>query len=127
MPGIAVKLPVSRDQKDGIRLVKNFRDLARQNLKMLLLTAPGERIMEPEFGVGAKNFLFEPLTEATLERMRSRILEQQQRYLPYLVIRNVEFASALNTPNVDENYLAVKITYFNKALKTPDSLALPIS
>ena len=127
MPGIAVKLPVSRDQKDGIRLVKNFRDLARQNLKMLLLTAPGERIMEPEFGVGAKNFLFEPLTEATLGRMRSRILEQQQRYLPYLVIRNVEFASALNTPNVDENYLAVKITYFNKALKTPDSLALPIS
>ncbi len=127
MPGIAVKLPVSRDQRDGIRLVKNYRDLARQNLKMLMLTAPGERMMEPEFGVGVKNFLFEPLTEATQERLRSRILEQQQRYLPYIVIRNVEFASALNTPNVDENFLAVKITYYNKALKTADSLALPIS
>jgi|TARA_E500000331_G_C17230265_1_gene702277 phage baseplate assembly protein W len=127
MPGIAVKLPVSRDQRDGIRLVKNYRDLARQNLKMLMLTAPGERMMEPEFGVGVKNFLFEPLTETTQERLRSRILEQQQRYLPYIVIRNVEFASALNTPNVDENFLAVKITYYNKALKTADSLALPIS
>ena len=42
MPGIAVQLPVSRDHKDGIRLVKNYRQLGMQNLKMVVLTCPGE-------------------------------------------------------------------------------------
>jgi uncharacterized protein len=127
MPGIAVQLPVSRDHKDGIRLVKNYRQLGMQNLKMVVLTCPGERIMEPDFGVGARNFLFEPLTGATLDRLENRILEQQQRYLPYLVIRDIQFVSALNNPTVDENYLAISISFYNKVLKTADSIMLPIS
>ena len=54
---LAVKLPLSLDGVDGYTSIKSYRQLATQNLKMLVLTCPGERIMDPMFGVGLKNFL----------------------------------------------------------------------
>ena len=127
MSGIAPKLPITVDKEDGITLIKNYDDLVTQNLKMLVLTVPGERIMDPEFGVGARNYLFEQMTQATFENFKSRLLEQQRRYLPYLTIQNVEFASSLTNPDMNENLLGIKITYFNKVLKSTNVLLLPVS
>ena len=61
MPGLSPKLPLSIDEIDGLATNKDFREVARQNLKMIVLTSPGERIMIPNFGVGIRNFLFESL------------------------------------------------------------------
>ena len=110
MSGIAPKLPITLDKEDGIALIKNYNDLVTQNLKMLVLTAPGEKMMDPDFGVGARNYLFEQMTQATFEDFKSKLLEQQQRYLPYLTIRDVQFASSLTNPNMNENLLGIKIT-----------------
>jgi len=84
-------------------------------------------MMDPEFGVGARNYLFEQMTQATFEDFRSKLLEQQLKYLPYLTIQNVEFASSLTNPNMNENLLGIKITYFNKVLKSTNVLLLPVS
>ena len=127
MSGIAVKLPVSRDKKDGIKLIKNYSELSLQNLKMLVLTVPGERMMDPEFGVGARRFLFEQMVSSTFDSFKSRLLSQQQKYLPYLTIKDVKFISSLTNPEVDENYLAIRIVFFNKALKTKDALLIPLT
>jgi|TARA_R110000822_G_scaffold49976_12_gene131025 phage baseplate assembly protein W len=127
MSGIAPKLPITLDKEDGIALIKNYNDLVTQNLKMLVLTAPGEKMMDPDFGVGARNYLFEQMTQATFEDFKSKLLEQQQRYLPYLTIRDVQFASSLTNPNMNENLLGIKITYFNKVLKSTNVLLLPVS
>ena len=55
--GITPKLPIALDEVDGIKLIKNFPDLVEQNLKNLILTMPGERIMDPLFGVGLPSTL----------------------------------------------------------------------
>jgi hypothetical protein len=58
--GLSVALPLRIDARDGAYgLNKNLLQVAEQNLKMVILTAPGERIMFPEFGVGVRNYLFE--------------------------------------------------------------------
>jgi phage baseplate assembly protein W len=54
MSSLGVKLPLARDASDGYGMIKSFKTMIRQNFKMLLLTSPGERIMEPNFGVGLK-------------------------------------------------------------------------
>jgi|TARA_E500000305_G_C4006601_1_gene230311 phage baseplate assembly protein W len=127
MSGIAVQLPLIRDQEDGFGLLKNYDDVVAQNLKMLILTVPGERIMDPDFGVGARRYLFEQLTEETFQLFKSRLLQQQQKYLPYLVIKNVEFVSSLSNKEVDENTLQIKISYFNKVFKSSGILSLPLT
>ena len=57
--GLAPQLPITFNRRDGIANIKNYKLLALQNLKMLVLTIPGERIMDPEFGVGIYALLFE--------------------------------------------------------------------
>ena len=61
MYGIGPELPLNRDIKFGnFGLITNFKDQVKQNFKNLLLTSPGERIMNGDFGVGLRNYLFEP-------------------------------------------------------------------
>ena len=38
---------------------EEIEKMIKQNLKMILLTHPGERIMVPDFGVGLPRFIFE--------------------------------------------------------------------
>ena len=65
MSSFGVALPITKNSIDGFTMIKSFRRLIKQNLKMLILTAPGERVMEPEFGVGLRNFLFQNFLSQT--------------------------------------------------------------
>ena len=75
MSAIGPKLPLIRDDVFGhFSLFTEYKDEIRQNLKNLLLTAPGERMMNPDFGVGLRHFLFEP-RQASIAAIRQRIQE----------------------------------------------------
>ena len=64
MSSLGIKLPITRNTADGFTMIKDFQTLVRQNFKMLILTAPGERVMEPDFGVGIRNYLFESFSNS---------------------------------------------------------------
>ena len=49
--------------------------LIKQNVKMILLTIPGERIMFPNFGVGLQTFLFEMQNGPAPSNVRAAIVE----------------------------------------------------
>tara|TARA_B100000131_G_C18009381_1_gene569827 strand:+ start:430 stop:807 length:378 start_codon:yes stop_codon:yes gene_type:complete len=97
--GISVKLPLSTDKIDGPYVLnKTLDSTIRQNLKMLVLTEPGERVMNGNFGVGLKRLLFEPVHPTTYERIKERIMSQTSLYLPFINIKDVVFSS--NGPQV---------------------------
>jgi phage baseplate assembly protein W len=83
-------------------------DLVRQNLINLLLTSPGERMMEPEFGVGIKRYLFEMNVANTRSLIDGAIRGQIKRYMPFVSIKEILF----NTPDDAPNSLGVSISYF---------------
>ena len=57
MNGIGPKLPLQRDDVYGnYTLISSYAEEIKQNFKNLLLTAPGERMMNPDFGVGLRNY-----------------------------------------------------------------------
>ena len=50
--GLGAKLPLTIDSVFGpYNLLTDYNSLAQQNLKMLILTNPGERMMDTSFGV----------------------------------------------------------------------------
>lgn len=89
--GLSPKLPLTKDPVDGYQLNKDYVQLVKQNLKMILLTAPGERIMEPDFGVGLRNYLFENLTNSTFSTVETKIREQVGIYMPFIDVAEVKF------------------------------------
>ena len=127
MFGLAPRLPLTRNNSEGFALLTDYNDLARQNLKMLVLTCPGERMMDPEFGVGARHYLFENMTPETFSNFESRLRNQQRKYLPYLTIEKVDFFTADQDPTIKDNTLGIKIMYFNNVMNTRNILAIPVS
>jgi uncharacterized protein len=100
-------VPLSLDDKFGYSMNSTLKSVAVQNFKMLMLTAPGERIMLPDFGVGLRNFLFEQKSPALENSLRDRIDQQVSKYMPSVVIERVIF----NDSESDRNRLNVVIFY----------------
>ena len=126
MAGISVKLPLSLDQIDGpFTLNKTMKEAAKQNLKNLLLTSPGERIMDPLFGAGLRHLLFENNDNRTSAEIRSRITRQVSTYLPYINIRGIEIVNAENAGPLSElgvNQISIKLTYHIQQINESDEL-----
>ena len=116
MAGYAPRLPIQKDPNDGFSLLQTIKQVASQNLKMVLFTEPGERIWDLNFGVGIKKYLFEPNLKVTHETIRQRILSQVSTYLPYIHILNIDMlTNDLNAISVEptnsSNFLNIKISY----------------
>ena len=122
MAGLAPRLPLRRDRRDGYGLIKSFEELARQNLKMLILTSPGERMMDPEFGVGLKRHLFEQNTPGTYGRIEANIRAQTSNYLPYIQIRAINFQKPEGRIDPTQ-ILTVSVDFFVTPLRIAGSLS----
>ena len=107
MASIAPKLPLTIDSVDGYTSIKRLKALIKQNFKMLILTNPGERVMQPEFGVGIKQFLFENFSDNVYADIDIKIREQVAIYLPIIRIINLEFAES----SIDNNKISIRIEY----------------
>ena len=122
MASISVKLPIHRDTTDGFEMNKSFLSAIRQNFKMLILTNKGERVMEPNFGVGLKTYLFENMTESVFTKIEREIYSQAGIYLPSLRIVEIRFEPGIEDPNA----LNVKIRYTLPNLNIKDLLEFTI-
>jgi len=95
--GLSPKLPLTKHPIDGYELNKDYIDLVKQNLKMVLLTAPGERIMEPDFGVGLRNYLFENIVNSTFSTIETKIIEQVGVYMPFIEVSEVRINEVISS------------------------------
>ena len=92
---------------DNVNMFKGTQTLKEQvksNLINLLLTEPGERVNEPNFGVGLKNLLFEPNLD--VEILKEKINTQIEFYIPTISLSGVDVNSI-----EDEYKLFIIISY----------------
>ena len=129
MAGLSPKLPLILDKEDGYALNKTLKDIVKQNMKNLMLTTPGERIMLPNFGVGIRNFLFSQGGDIQHE-LRNKIFSQVETYLPFVEVEGVSFSSASEDPaqeNIVEEILYVRIVYRIVPIDVQEILELSIN
>jgi|3_EtaG_2_1085321.scaffolds.fasta_scaffold01286_7 hypothetical protein len=110
--GLSVALPLTIDPTFGpYGLNTTYEDLAVQNLKMLLLTNPGERIMHPTFGVGLRSYLFEQNSSLVFNDIEKDIKNQSARYLPYIGIDRIHFSTSETISNMDPNFMGITVFF----------------
>ena len=106
--GLSAALPLILDDTDGpYRLNKTIEEVAKQNLKMVLFTIPGERVMDPSFGVGLSRYLFENRDQGLNSTIMEEIRDQVSKYLPYIFLNNIIIQPLEN----EENSLYLLIQY----------------
>ncbi len=129
MTGISPKLPLTLDTTNGYQLNQSFQESVKQNLAGLVLTVPGERIMDPAFGVGIRKYLFELDNEQVRSDIAGKIYQQVSIYIPWVQIQDISFTTQRDNPELDANFLYMSMTYIIGPLDFTDSLdiTLPIN
>lgn len=93
------------------------------NIKNLLLTMPGERRFNNDFGSGLYNLLFQ---QADLEVSKDIIVDVVQRdidrWLNGVIVNDVKVKLATNQPeNTDKNKIFISVTFtYNKTTASAD-------
>ncbi len=64
----------------------------QESIRIILLTEPGERLMNPRFGCGLKRMLFEPNTVATRRQIEEQIKQALVRWEPRIRLKAVGVA-----------------------------------
>jgi phage baseplate assembly protein W len=80
--------------------------LVRNNLRQLLLTERGERVMLPDYGVSVRQFLFEPLDQITYMLIRRDILSTIAKYMSIVKVLSLK----VYTPSFQSHQLVVSLT-----------------
>ena len=125
LEGISVSLPLTYDSVDGpYELNKNLRDVVKQNLKNLVLTSPGERVMLPDFGVGARRFLFEPNTGLVFSDLKSRITSQVTKYLPFIQLEDLIVLTSEQDASLSPNSARLILKYNIGVVNEQDTLII---
>jgi len=98
-----ITLPIKKGNTGYFEQAFTSFEQSKANLKNLLLTAKGERIMQPEFGTGLQSLLFEPMDDTFEYRLQDVITQTVSYWLPYI---NIEEIDVEMTDAMKDNHIA---------------------
>ena len=73
-------MPVALDVRTGQVMAAEYEEDIRQAIRIIIETAPGERVMRPDFGCGIHELVFASMDSETLQRVRSVVEDALRRY-----------------------------------------------
>ena len=92
----------------------------RQSIQLILATAPGERLMRPDFGCGIHDLLFEPVTPALTTLLIDRVSTALLRWEPRIDVLQVEVHQ-----NGQPHHLLLDVTYRVRANNAVNNMVYP--
>src|SRR6266542_3498822 len=73
-------MPVALDPRTGFVASVAYEEDIRQSILIILETAPGERVMRPNFGCGIHELVFAAIDSTAVQRVKSVVEEALRRY-----------------------------------------------
>jgi phage baseplate assembly protein W len=102
--GVGIKVPF--DGTTGLNITYTTKDAVKSNILNFFLTGRKERIMNPIFGAGIREKLFEQITQGTAQNIEDIISFGLQEYFP-----QIRLNSLVVNASPDQNIIQVYFTY----------------
>ena len=100
------------DVDSGEFLMKSSdEDLIKGNLRQLLLTKRGERVMLPKFGTNLHKYLMEPMDQVLFSQIRSEIEESIYKYAKNVIVEKIQVIPMEETTYINGGY-AIRVNLF---------------
>jgi phage baseplate assembly protein W len=97
-----------------------IKEQVKSNIINVLLTQRGERVLQPDFGAGLKNILFE--NNPNPDEIQDLIFSQLQTYVPEIIMDRVEVQT-----DIDRHIIFVTLVYSFLLDNTQDSIQININ
>ena len=114
-------MPVELDPRTGLVAIAEYEDDIRQSIRIILETAPGERVMRPNFGCGIHDLVFATIDSATLQRVRSVVEESLRRYEARVDVLGV----TVDEDATEQGVLLVEVEYRVRKTNQIGNLVFP--
>lgn len=103
--GVGWQLPLTIT--DGRVEMVRYEAAVRQSIQMILSTAPGERLMRPEFGCGIHDLVFATNSAETIGRIVSEVRRSLVEWESRIDVLDVTVQPDIDHPN----HLLIQINY----------------
>jgi uncharacterized protein len=97
--GTGIGFPLAVGPDGGLRLAAGEVSIT-QSIWLILSTAPGERVMNSEFGCGMQNLVFAPNTSATHAQIAHHVQESLLRFEPRIDVLDVRVEASGDLANL---------------------------
>lgn len=114
-------LPLRFEDTDGSVAMASLEQDVQEAIYIILGTNRGERVMRPEFGAGLGDFLFQPVTATTKERIRTRVQEALIDWEPRIDVTEVKVQDAAG----DRSRLEILVSYRIRATNALHNFVYP--
>jgi phage baseplate assembly protein W len=113
--------PVALDPNSGRTAMVAAEVDIEQAIHIILVTAPGERVMRPDFGCGANELVFETLDTATFTRVQKAVTDALTRFEPRIEL----LAVSVDPTQAANGLLLVSIDYRVRATNQSGNMVYP--
>jgi phage baseplate assembly protein W len=96
--GVGWQFPITRDAEAPDIALARYEDSIRQAIWIILSTAPGERVMRPDFGCGLHNLVFAVNSAGTAAQVASEVRQALLRWEPRIEALEVTVTTDANEP-----------------------------
>lgn len=114
-------MPVALDPRTGFVASVAYEEDIRQSILIILETAPGERVMRPNFGCGIHEMVFTSLDSTTLQQIRSTVEEALNRCEARIDVLGVTF----DETRVSDGELIIELEYRVRRTNQTGNLVWP--
>jgi uncharacterized protein len=115
------KFPVRIDPTTGRVAMSEMEQDIKESIWILLSTAPGERLMRPEFGCGIHDLVFSSMSTVTMGLFESRVREAINRWEARVDITKLE----VFTKEPDKGKLEINLTCLIRDTNSQFNLVFP--
>jgi len=122
---IGITLPIQKGNSGYFKQSYQTTEQVRSNIKNLLLTRPGERLMQPNFGCPLYDLLFSQNTDELENNIEREIQDSISKWMPYLTIQEISVDQS--TDNIDQNVFKLSITFLIGEQQTLDTVTFNIT
>ena len=117
--GVGWAFPLAAAAVGDVHLAAAEEDI-RQSVRIILGTAPGERVMRPDFGAGLQALVFEPISATLVALVKHRVEEALITWEPRIDTITVDVAA-----DGPRGRLLITINYRVRATNTFYNLVYP--
>jgi Bacteriophage baseplate protein W len=115
------KFPVQISPTTGRVAMSVAEQDIKESIYIILGTAPGERVMRPEFGCGIHDLVFSPMNSVTLGLFESRVREAITRWEARVDILKLE----ISTKEASKGKLEIELTCLMRETNSEFNLVFP--
>lgn len=109
--GLNIAFPLKRSTFGAFKTNDTTLDAVRDDLRMLLITNWGERLINFDFGANLRSIIFEQRGPETKQKIEDAINVAVEKWMPFVSILDIQIKDQGDNSGLADNEIKVKISF----------------